>query len=183
MVRCKLVFALIVAFALPPILRGAENLVLNQRLNYKRNNHQGPLITGDHMMAGVKPGMVNYIVFYEEFCYNAKRQARTTVALYHEYKGRVHFVLVDFEYGWSSVQANLIRQYFMSDGNRDFPQIVILDRKDRPVFDYVGQTPESLLEKWLNAALAYPEDLPAVTHPMDIPGKIPQAASAAVTSR
>ncbi len=177
----KLILALCFTFALsiisPGILPGADHLVLNPRLNYKKNNHQGPLITGDHMMDSIKPGVVNYISFYAEFCYNAKRQARTTVDLYNSYKGRVHFVIVDFEYGWSAAQGQLVRQYFMSDGNRNIPQTVILDGKGRPVFDYIGQAPEGLLEGWLDAALEYPGVLSAVSGPMDTPREVPDKAS------
>ncbi|MGH9357728.1 MAG: TlpA family protein disulfide reductase [Terriglobia bacterium] len=180
MIRHKLISALFIfTFALPVIVRGADNLVLNPRLNYKKNNHQGPLITGDHMMDSVKPGMVNYITFYAEFCYNAKRQARTTVDLYNKYKGQVHFVIVDFEYGWSPAQDKLVRQYFMGDGNRNIPQTVILDSKGRPVFDYIGQTSEALLEGWLNAALEYPSVLPVVSGSMDTPREVRDNASTA----
>lgn len=156
---------LAVALMLPITTTAADHLTLNPHLNFTKNNHQGPLITGDHMMESVKAGMPNYIVFYAEFCYNAKRQARTTVQLYRQYKGRVHFVVVDFEYGWSAVQDKLVQKYFA----REIPQIVILDAKGRPVFNYIGQTPESLLESWLNATLEYPSLLASTPRPMDTP--------------
>lgn len=156
---------LFLLFLAPALTLGADNLVLNPHLNYHKNNHQGPLITGDNMLGTVKPGMVNYIIFYAEFCYNAKRQARTTVNLYHEYRNRVHFVVIDFEYGWSAAQNKLVEKYFVTD----IPQIVILDSTGRPVFNYIGQTPQPLLEKWLNAALEYPNELTEVKHPMDTP--------------
>lgn len=166
MIRKRLLSTLFVlVFFVPAVMIGADNLVLNPHLNYHRNNHQGPLITGDDMLGTVKPGVVNYIIFYAEFCYNAKRQARTTVNLYHEYHNRVHFVVIDFEYGWSAAQNKLVQKYFASD----IPQIVILDRTGRPVFNYIGQTPQPLLEKWLNAALEYPSQLAEASHPMDTP--------------
>ncbi|MGH9328317.1 MAG: thioredoxin domain-containing protein [Terriglobia bacterium] len=165
MTKHRLILLFALALTLPVFAAGAENLVLNPHLNYKKNNHQGPLITADNMMESLKPGVPNIIIFYAEFCYNAKRQARTIVNVYHQYKGRVHFVLIDFEYGWSAAQNKLVMKYFAMK----IPQIVILDAKGRPVFNYIGQTPESTLESWLNATLEYPNALAAAPHPMDTP--------------
>lgn len=165
MTKRWLIAVLMFAFLTPALAVGADNLVLNPRLNYKKNNHQGPLITGDDMLGTIKPGMVNYIIFYAEFCYNAKRQARATVNLYNQYKDRVHFVVIDFEYGWSAPQNKLVEKYFV----REIPQTVILDSKGRPVFNYIGQAPQNLLAKWLNASLDYPTALAEVNHPMDTP--------------
>ena len=165
MLKTRLAAALVLTFLLPVFGEGAHNLTLNPRLNYKRNNYQGPLIRGENMLGTVKPGVPNYISFYAEFCYNAKRQARTTVDLYNKYKGRVHFVIIDFNYGWSAAQNKLVMKYFA----HNIPQTVILDSKGRPVFDYIGQTPEPALKSWLNAVIEYPEVLPVVDHPMDTP--------------
>jgi hypothetical protein len=158
---------LILALFTSATTKGADNLRLNPKLNFKKNNHQGQLIFGDNLHDVTKPGMVNYIVFYAEFCYNAKRQARTTVDLYNQYRNRVHFVLVDFEYGWTWEQNKLVLKYFA--GN--IPQIVILDAKGRPVFNYIGQSPEATLASWLNAALKRPQTLALADHPMDHPGE------------
>lgn len=166
--KYRWVFALMFVLIIPTLAAGAENLVLNPHLDYKKNNHQGPLITGDKMTESIKPGVPNYITFYAEFCYNAKRQARTTVDLYNKYKGRVHFVVVDFEYGWSAAQDKLVQKYFV----HNIPQLVILDSKGRPVFNYIGQAPEGLLEKWLNATLEYPQLLAEADHPMDTPKEV-----------
>jgi hypothetical protein len=167
MTRSRLMLILMLVFIAPAVGRSADHLSLNPNLNYQKNGHQGPLIFGKHMEEGTKPGMVNYIVFYAEFCYNAKRQAKTTVDLYNKYHERVHFVVIDFEYGWSWVQNKLVMKYFA----RNIPQIVILDSKGRPVFNYVGESPESTLDHWLNAALDYPNRLAEVDQPMDHPGE------------
>ena len=47
-------------------LYGAENLRLNQRLNYSSDSQDGPLITGDHMEDGAVQGQPNYVIFYGE---------------------------------------------------------------------------------------------------------------------
>lgn len=165
MLKYRFITALMALLFLPTFIRGADNLVLNSHLNYKRNNYQGPLIKGDNMLESVKPGMVNYIIFYAEYCYNAKREARTTVNLYYQYKDRVHFVVIDFNYGWSAEQNKLVQKYFAMN----IPQIVILDRSGRPVFNYIGQAGDEALKQWLNAALEYPQILPVADHPMDTP--------------
>ena len=50
----------------PVPLRGADNLRLNQRLDYSSDSQDGPLITGDHMEDGAVEGQPNYIIFYGE---------------------------------------------------------------------------------------------------------------------
>ncbi len=47
-------------------LRAADNLRLNQRLDYSSDSQDGPLITGDHMEDGALEGQPNYIIFYGE---------------------------------------------------------------------------------------------------------------------
>src|SRR5437870_5484988 len=99
--------ALVAAFLLaaPCGLVGAENLVIKPGLDYSdHNKKQGPLITGDHMDEGLLEGMPNYIFFYMEKCYNAKRQALITVHMYEKYKGRVHFVVVNLDKPMSQAQ-------------------------------------------------------------------------------
>lgn len=145
----RMIALLLLLLAAPAILTAAENLHLNPNLNYHRNNHQGPLLTGDNMLEGAKPGMVNYVIFYSEFCYNAKRMAKRTVDLYNQYHNQVHFVVIDFEAGWSDDQNKLVRQYFQ----KDIPQITILDKSGHAIFNYTGETPKWVLAGWLNTAL------------------------------
>src|SRR5437016_8864791 len=70
---------------------GADNLRLNQGLDYSSDSLDGPLITGDHMQDGAVQGKPNYVIIYGEGCYNSKRQARRTVSLWDKYRGRVNF--------------------------------------------------------------------------------------------
>ena len=49
-----------------PTSYGADNLRLNQRLNYSSDSQDGPLITGDHMDEGAVQDKPNYIIFYGE---------------------------------------------------------------------------------------------------------------------
>ncbi|GEM_PF-2735359 len=143
-------YGAVIAFLLTPaLLWPAQNLRLKPQLNYAHNKHQGPLITGDDMFQGAVPGKPNYIIFYEEFCYNAKRMAQRTVDLYNKYKGQVNFVIIDFQYGWSDDQNKLVAKYF----HRNIPQVTILDSNLKPVFDYTGEAPEDTLDGWIQYAL------------------------------
>ncbi len=167
MKRSGTMLVLMMTFVGCSMLQGADHLRLNPTLNFRKNGHQGQLIFGDHLEDGAAAGKVNYIVFFAEFCYNAKRQARRTVELYQQFHNHVHFVIVDFEYGWSAAQNVLVNKYF--SGN--IPQIVIVDSKGRPVFNYIGEARLATLRAWLNAALTYPQQLAEVDHPMDNPGE------------
>ncbi len=44
----------------------ADNLKLNQHLDYDTDSQDGPLITGDHMDKGLAAGKPNYIIMYGE---------------------------------------------------------------------------------------------------------------------
>src|SRR5664279_3609589 len=75
----------------------ADNLKLNEHLDYQSDSADGPLITGDNMAAGPAANKVNYVIIYAEGCYNSKRQARRTVELYQKFRNRVNFVVVDLD--------------------------------------------------------------------------------------
>jgi hypothetical protein len=86
----------------------ADNLRLNQRLDYSSDSADGPLIIGDHFDAGAQPGQPNYIIIYGEGCFNSKR----TVDLYEKYKGRVTFVIIDLDIRRSAAQhAGALRRF------------------------------------------------------------------------
>src|SRR5260221_12995932 len=66
----------------------AENLKLNEHLDYTSDSQDGPLITGDRLEDGAVSGKPTYTIFYGEGCFNSKRQAPRTVELYERCKGR-----------------------------------------------------------------------------------------------
>ncbi len=150
----RLVFLLCFLMAFLVSSQAADNLQLNPHLNVMKNGKQGPLISGDNMGDGVVEGMPNYIIFYAGFCYNAKRQAERTVQLYNLYKGRVHFVIVDWTDLKTSLQLPPAQQplsfkYFRGE----LPHTTILDRTGKTVFDYTGEVPLSTLIGWLDSTL------------------------------
>lgn len=127
----------------------ADNLRLNQKLDYSSDSHDGPLITGDHMSAGVTYGKPNYIIIYGEGCYNSKRQARRTVELWEKYKGRVQFVVIDLDNGLSPSQEPIVKEHYQGS----IPHVVVLDAKGKALYDKAGEVEESVISSTLDKAL------------------------------
>jgi hypothetical protein len=148
-----LIAALGLFLGVPSSLHSADKLVLNPKLDYSdHNKNQGLLITGENMDDGFKKGMVNYIIFYFDKCYNAKRQARVTVNMYDKYKERVHFVVIDLNLLLSPAQMKLARKYCSGK----VPHTTILDRNGGLIFDFTGEADETTMSGWVDHALRIP---------------------------
>jgi hypothetical protein len=131
-------------------LQAGENLKINPKLDYSSDSIDGPLITGDHMDAGAAPDRVNYVLMYGEGCYNSKRQARRTVALYEKYRGRVNFVIVDLDKPLSSSQSELVKDHYKGS----IPHVVVLDKTGKAVYDTAGEVSEAEIGSVLDKSLA-----------------------------
>jgi hypothetical protein len=147
MTKWGLTFLLAAAFVLPS--RAAENLKLNQRLDYSRDSQDGPLITGDHLDDGVVAGKPTYAILYGEGCYNSKRQARRTVELYEKYKGRVQFVVVDLDQHRSPAQQELVKKFYQGS----IPHVVVLNREGKIAYNAAGEVGEAQISKVLDKTL------------------------------
>jgi thiol-disulfide isomerase/thioredoxin len=141
------VFLVAIVLALPA--SGAENLKLNQHLDYSSDSHDGPLITGDHFDEGTVAGKPVYVIIYGEGCFNSKRQARRTVELYEKYRGRVQFVVVDLDQKPSAAQKELVQKYYRGS----IPHVVVLDRAGKAVYSAAGEVDEGEISKLLEKAL------------------------------
>jgi thioredoxin-related protein len=130
--------------------KAGENLKINPKLDYTSDSNDGPLITGDHMDAGAAADRVNYVLVYGEGCYNSKRQARRTVALYEKYRGRVNFVIVELDKPLSSAQSELVKNHFTGS----IPHVVVLDKTGKAVYDTAGEVSEQEIGDVLDKALA-----------------------------
>ncbi|MFY9731049.1 MAG: hypothetical protein WB723_06210 [Candidatus Acidiferrales bacterium] len=130
--------------------KAGENLKINPNLDYSSDSIDGPLINGDHMDAGAAQGRVNYVLIYGEGCYNSKRQARRTVALYEKYRGRVNFVIVDLDKPLSSAQSELVKSHYAGS----IPHVVVLDKTGKAVYDNAGEVSEAEIGSVLDKALA-----------------------------
>jgi hypothetical protein len=141
------ILALIAALTIP--LSAGENLRLNNKLDYSSDSQDGPLINGDNMDAGLASGKPAYIIFYGEGCYNSKRQARRTVSLYEEYRGRVQFVIVDLDHRSSAAQQELQKKYYRGY----IPHVVVLDVSGAALYNQSGEVEESTIAGVLDKAL------------------------------
>jgi hypothetical protein len=128
----------------------AENLKLNQHLDYTSDSQDGPLITGDQMEDGTVSGKPTYAIFYGEGCFNSKRQARRTVELYEKYKGRVQFVVVDLDLHQSVVQQKLVKEFYKGS----IPHVVVLNRDGRTAYNSAGEVDSAEISKVLEKALS-----------------------------
>ena len=148
--RKRWILTAISSFALLAVpLLAANDLKLNPRLDYASDSVDGPLITGRDLQEGVVAGRPNYIIIYAEGCYNSKRQARRTVALYEKYKGRVNFVVVDLDKPRSAAQQQLIDNYYQNS----IPDLIVLDANGRPVYNQAGEQDENVLSQLFDEAL------------------------------
>ena len=142
-----LVLALLLA--LPLAARAGDDLHLNDHLDYNSDSQDGPLITGKDMRHGVVAGKPNYVIIYEQGCYNSKRQARRSVSLYQRYKERVNFVVVDMDQKLSREQEELVRKYYRGY----IPHVVVLDKSGRPLYNAAGEVDEGEMAAILDKAL------------------------------
>jgi hypothetical protein len=151
-VRIRLTAAIslfVFLFAVSPSNAG-ENLKINPKLDYSSDSNDGPLITGDHMDSGAAVDQVNYVLMYGEGCYNSKRQARRTVALYEKYRGRVNFVIIDLDQPLPPAQSKLVKDHYQGS----IPHVVILNKTGKALYDAAGEVGEADIESIFKTALA-----------------------------
>jgi thiol-disulfide isomerase/thioredoxin len=143
-----MLFAIALVLNIPA--HAAENLKLNQHLNYTSDSQDGPLITADHLEDGAVSGKPAYAIFYGEGCFNSKRQARRTIELYEKYKSRVRFVVVDLDRPRSPAQEGLVKKFYKGY----IPHVVVLDRESKTAYNSSGEVEEGEISKVLEKALA-----------------------------
>jgi len=148
MTRWGWTFLLAVVLALP--VRAAENLKLNQHLDYSSDSQDGPLITGDHLDDGAVSGKPAYVIIYGEGCFNSKRQARRTVELYEKYRGKVQFVVVDMDRKHSAAQDELVKKFYKGY----IPHVVVLNRDGTAAYDASGEVDQEKISNLFDTALA-----------------------------
>jgi hypothetical protein len=141
-------FSMALAWVVPA--HAAENLKLNQHLDYTSDSLDGPLITGDHLEDGAVPGKPAYAIIYGEGCFNSKRQARRTVDLYEKYKGKVQFVVVDLDRPRSPAQEELVKKFYRGS----IPHVVVLNRDGKTAYNASGEVDSGEISKLLEKALA-----------------------------
>ena len=147
MTKWCLLFAVAMIITLPS--RAADNLKLNQHLDYSSDSQDGPLITGDHLEDGAATGKPTYLIIYGEGCFNSKRQARRTVELYEKYKDRVQFVVVDMDRQRSGAQDDLVKRFYKGY----IPHVTVLNRDGKIAYNASGEVEEGEISKVLDKTL------------------------------
>jgi hypothetical protein len=147
MTKWCLLFAVAMIITLPS--RAADNLKLNQHLDYSSDGQDGPLITGDHLEDGAATGKPTYLIIYGEGCFNSKRQARRTVELYEKYKDRVQFVVVDMDRHRSGAQEDLVKRFYKGY----IPHVTVLNRDGKIAYNASGEVEEGEISKVLDKTL------------------------------
>jgi hypothetical protein len=127
----------------------ADNLKLNEHLDYSSDSHDGPLITGDHLEQGAASDRPSYVIIYGEGCFNSKRQARRTVDLYEKYKGRVQFVVVDMDRPRAPAQEDLVKRYYKGY----IPHVTVLNKDGKIAYNSSGEVEEGEIAKVLDKTL------------------------------
>jgi hypothetical protein len=145
-----ILIAALLLFVLAPVSRAGENLKINPKLDYSSDSNDGPLITGDRMEEGAEAHRVNYVLMYGQGCYNSKRQARRTVALYEKYRGRVNYVIIDLDQPLSPAQEELVKSHYTGS----IPHVLILDKMGKAVYDTAGEVSEADISRLLDKAIA-----------------------------
>lgn len=145
----KTIVTLLFLMIWPTLTFAGDNLKLNPRLDYKTDSADGPLITGSNMDSGFVPGTPAYVIMYGEACFNSKRQARRTVDLFEQYKGRVQFVIIDIDHRLSPAQEELKRKYFAGY----IPHVVVLDSSGKPLYNSSGEVDSAVISRLLDKAL------------------------------
>ena len=144
----KWYLATALAIAIAPA-HAADNLKLNEHLDYSSDSQDGPLITGDHLEDGAASDKPSYVIIYGEGCFNSKRQARRTVELYEKYKGRVQFVVVDMDKPRSAAQEDLVKRFYKGY----IPHVTVLNRDSKIAYNASGEVDEGEISKVLEKAL------------------------------
>jgi hypothetical protein len=135
------------ALAMPVV--AADNLKLNQHLDYSSDSHDGALVTGDHLEDGFVPGKPAYVIIYGEGCFNSKRQARRTVALYEKYRDKVQFVVIDLDRKQSRAQEELVKKFYKGF----IPHVLVLNSSGNPVYNASGEVDEKEISKLFDGML------------------------------
>jgi hypothetical protein len=131
-------------------VKAATNLNLNPDLDYTSDSNDGQLITADNITDGVlHPGKPAYIIFYQNECYNSKRQAKRTVELYERYAGKVDFIIVNIDGEISNEQRELKGRFYRNY----IPHVTIIDGKGNVLYNRSGEIGTDTLSGILDKAL------------------------------
>ena len=146
-----LIFAVALAAEVPR--PPASDLKLAPNLSFTDDSSPNFPIEGKNLSDGsVGSDHATVIFFGTANCWNTAREAERLVALYPQYKNKVHFVVVDLR-SPSLAQQPLIARYYRGY----IPTIAVIDSNGNVLYDRAGETASqrgdtSGLQKLLDSA-------------------------------
>jgi hypothetical protein len=138
--RLKIVLAILLALAMTTFCvsfgNAADSLKLAPNLSFTDDSSSNFPITSAHGEDGaVSSDRPTVIFFGTSHCWNTNREAERLVALYPQYHGNFHFVIVDLNHV-SPEQQKLVTAYYRGA----IPTIAVVDSKGNVVYDRAGET-------------------------------------------
>ncbi|HYK64497.1 MAG TPA: hypothetical protein VEY94_06105 [Patescibacteria group bacterium] len=154
-VSVSIAIGLIFAVALAAEVPGppASDLKLAPNLSFTDDSSPNFPIEGKNLSGGSVAGDHATVIFFGTAnCWNTAREAERLVALYPQYKNKVHFVVVDLR-SPSLAQQPLIARYYRGY----IPTIAVIDSNGNVLYDRAGETASqrgdtSGLQKLLDSA-------------------------------
>ena len=151
----SIAIGLIFAVALAAEVPGppASDLKLAPGLSFTDDSSPNFPIEGKNLSDGSVAGDHATVIFFGTAnCWNTAREAERLVALYPQYKNKVHFVVVDLR-SPSLAQQPLIARYYRGY----IPTIAVIDSNGNVLYDRAGETASqrgdtSGLQKLLDSA-------------------------------
>jgi hypothetical protein len=132
----------------------ATDLMLAPNLSFTDDSSPNfPIEAKDLADATIASDLPTVVFFGTSNCWNTAREAQRLVALYPQYRERVHFVVVDLKRA-TPAQKQLAHQYYSGY----IPTLAIFDKSGRLVYDRAGETASERgdtanLQKLIDAAL------------------------------
>lgn len=118
-----------------PRSHAAGNLGLAPGVSFDNDSSGTFPITGSALSDGLVPGEASIIFFGSSNCWNTAREAERVVKLYPQYRGRLHFVIVDLEHV-AADQQSLVKRYYRGA----IPTIAVIDSNGKVIYDEAGET-------------------------------------------
>jgi hypothetical protein len=119
-----------------PAARAAADMKLAPGLSFNDDSSPNFPIQGQGMNdASVPPGEATVVFFGTSNCWNTAREAERLVKLYPQFRGRLHFVVVDLNH-LAPGQDALVARYY----HAYIPTIAVIDSHGKVIYDRAGET-------------------------------------------
>jgi hypothetical protein len=137
---CTTVIAIAITLAVGliriPTASAASDLKLAPDLSFTDDSSSNfPIMNDEARDAVIATDRPTVVFFGTSHCWNTNREAERVVALYPQYRDRVHFVIVDLNHV-APAQHALVSKYY----GGHIPTVTIFDRHGKLIYDRAGET-------------------------------------------